>query len=286
MAFANGRRSVLNRDDGGALATGEPADVLLLDWNAVDDDRLRPDLDPLDLLFARTTARHIREVIVGGRSIVQDGRVTGIDFPAMRTELMDRLRAGLRQNASLVDALGELERAIARSFRNPAALLLAHRSDRSCRSPKSIASPHAAPDDVSGIESAIAAGHIDPKGVIAVLAKTEGNGLVNDFARGHATLALSLLFQRHLPPEEAARICLVMSGGTEGAMAPHWVVFERAAGDGANEPVTRDRPRPHAGAAVRASRPAGAGRSGRRRGARGHGRRRQSPTRPTCISCR
>ena len=54
-----------------------------------------------------------------------------------------------------------------------------------------------APDDVSGIAAAIVAGRIDPKGVIAVLAKTEGNGLVNDFSRGHATLALSLLFQRH-----------------------------------------------------------------------------------------
>ena len=55
-----------------------------------------------------------------------------------------------------------------------------------------------APDDVSGIEAAIASQRIDPKGVIAVLAKTEGNGLVNDFSRGHASLALSLLFKRHL----------------------------------------------------------------------------------------
>jgi 5-methylthioadenosine/S-adenosylhomocysteine deaminase len=116
MAFVNGRRSVLNTDDGGALANGAPADILLLDWNAVDDDRLRPDLDPLDLLFARTTARHIREVIVAGRSIVRDGRVTGIEFPAMRTELMDRLRSGLQENASLANALGELEGAIAAHF--------------------------------------------------------------------------------------------------------------------------------------------------------------------------
>src|SRR5262249_36121398 len=35
---------------------------------------------------------------------------------------------------------------------------------------------------------------------------------------------------------EAARICLVMSGGTEGAMAPHWLVFERAAGEGTKGP--------------------------------------------------
>jgi cyanuric acid amidohydrolase len=87
-----------------------------------------------------------------------------------------------------------------------------------------------APDDVSGIATAIDAGRIDPKGVIAVLAKTEGNGLVNDFSRGYATLALSLLFEQHLPAEVAKQICLVMSGGTEGGMAPHWVVLECAPG--------------------------------------------------------
>jgi ring-opening amidohydrolase-like protein len=127
-----------------------------------------------------------------------------------------------------------------------------------------------APDDVSGIAAAIASKQIDPAGVIAVLAKTEGNGLVNDFSRGHATLALSLLFQRHLPAQQAAQICLVMSGGTEGAMAPHWLVFEA--------PRRREgcegrlhRPCPHGGAPIRASRPIAAGRSGGGRRARCHG---------------
>ena len=95
----------------------------------------------------------------------------------------------------------------------------------------------AAPDDVSGIEAGITAGRIDPKGVLAILGKTEGNGLVNDYARGYATLALSLMFRRHLPAEEAAKICLVMSGGTEGGMAPHWTLFERAEGGGAAGPA-------------------------------------------------
>jgi cyanuric acid amidohydrolase len=95
----------------------------------------------------------------------------------------------------------------------------------------------AAPDDVSGIEAAIADGRIDPKGVLAVLAKTEGNGLVNDFSRGFATLQLSQLFQRLLPGEEAAKICLVMSGGTEGGMAPHWIVLERTQGDDGRRPA-------------------------------------------------
>jgi cyanuric acid amidohydrolase len=87
-----------------------------------------------------------------------------------------------------------------------------------------------APDDVSGIEVAIEAGRIDPANVLAVLGKTEGNGLVNDFSRGMATTSLAALFRRHMPAEAADRICLVMSGGTEGAMAPHWLVFERGPG--------------------------------------------------------
>jgi len=95
----------------------------------------------------------------------------------------------------------------------------------------------AAPDDVSGIEAAISAGCIDPSGVIAVLAKTEGNGLVNDFSRGFATTVLLGLFRRLLPATEADAICLVMSGGTEGGMSPHWTVFERSSGDGGQKPA-------------------------------------------------
>jgi cyanuric acid amidohydrolase len=94
-----------------------------------------------------------------------------------------------------------------------------------------------APDDVSGIEAAIAAGRIDPAGVVAILGKTEGNGLVNDYVRGFSSLSLKLLFQRHLPKPVAEKICLVMSGGTEGGMAPHWTLFERAEAADGNGPA-------------------------------------------------
>jgi cyanuric acid amidohydrolase len=88
----------------------------------------------------------------------------------------------------------------------------------------------AAPDDVSGIEAAIAAGRIDPAGIRAVFGKTEGNGCVNDFSRGLAVQSLQLMLRRHLG-EGADRACLVMSGGTEGAMAPHWLVLEHGEGN-------------------------------------------------------
>ena len=89
----------------------------------------------------------------------------------------------------------------------------------------------AAPNDVSGIEAAIAAGRIDPSGIVAVLGKTEGNGNVNDFTRGFATQTLTLMLEKHLGAR-AREVCLVMSGGTEGAMAPHWTVFERSKREG------------------------------------------------------
>ena len=47
-----------------------------------------------------------------------------------------------------------------------------------------------APDDVAPIEAAITAGTIDPRAIIAILGKTEGNGCVNDFTRAFAVRAL------------------------------------------------------------------------------------------------
>ena len=117
--LANGRFAVTNRTDGGKLVAGEPADVLLLDWNALDGDRLLPEIDPRDLLFARSTMRHIKELIVAGRTIVRDGRVTGIDFAALNEELHARFRHGIAQNGALKAALPELERAVRDHFEPP-----------------------------------------------------------------------------------------------------------------------------------------------------------------------
>jgi cytosine/adenosine deaminase-related metal-dependent hydrolase len=118
MAFQNGRLSVTNRDDGGALAAGMPADILVLDWDAVDAERLRPDLDPQDLLFSRSTMRHIHELIVAGRPVVRDGAVLGIDYPAMRDDMLARLRADMHRSAGLAAALRELERVVAAHYQS------------------------------------------------------------------------------------------------------------------------------------------------------------------------
>jgi hypothetical protein len=48
--------------------------------------------------------------------VVREGQVTGIDFPAMRDELLARLRAGINQNAAFAAALPQLDRAICGHF--------------------------------------------------------------------------------------------------------------------------------------------------------------------------
>ncbi len=87
--------------------------------------------------------------------------------------------------------------------------------------------PTASPDDVSGLAAAIASGAILPQGILAIFGKTEGNGCVNDFSRGFAVTALQTLLRAHLG-DAADEVCLVMSGGTEGGMSPHLLVFEVA----------------------------------------------------------
>jgi len=85
----------------------------------------------------------------------------------------------------------------------------------------------AGPDDTAPLEAAIAEGRVQPEGIVAILGKTEGNGCVNDFTRAFAVKELKYALTRHLPAERADRISLVMSGGTEGGLAPHWLVLER-----------------------------------------------------------
>ena len=118
FALRNGRRSVDGPAtgqsacaEGPLLAPGKPADLLVLDWDSLDDDTLFDDVDPLDLLMARAHGGHIDSLYVGGRAVVSGGRVTGVDEPAMRAELLARTRAALADNpgfAAWRSTLGEM----------------------------------------------------------------------------------------------------------------------------------------------------------------------------------
>src|SRR5580704_440051 len=118
-AMAAGRFAVTNRDDGGAITVGAPADLLLLDWAAIDDDRLTDDIDPVDLMLTRATSRHVRELIVAGRTVVNEGHIVGADLETARREVLAQMRTGIAANAGLAAAMPALDRAMADHFEPP-----------------------------------------------------------------------------------------------------------------------------------------------------------------------
>jgi cyanuric acid amidohydrolase len=92
--------------------------------------------------------------------------------------------------------------------------------------------PMAHPADVSGLVRMIADGAIVPAEIVAVIGKTEGNGGVNDFTRGYfmQTLAHMLALHLEVPVESVFdKVLCVFSGGTEGVVSPHYMVFCRNA---------------------------------------------------------
>ena len=106
------------------------------------------------------------------------------------------------------------------------------------------------PGDLSGVRALLDAGELVPSEIVAVMGKTEGNGCVNDFTREFASSAWCHLLAPELgctAPEVHQRVALVMSGGTEGVLSPHFTVFARRwltgdqSADMSTKPVARDK---------------------------------------------
>lgn len=86
------------------------------------------------------------------------------------------------------------------------------------------------PGDLTGVQALVDSAQLLPAEIVAVMGKTEGNGCVNDHTREFATMAWKHFLAGHLgcPPEQVGdRVALVMSGGTEGVLSPHFTVFTR-----------------------------------------------------------
>ena len=97
------------------------------------------------------------------------------------------------------------------------------------------------PEDVSGLAEAVSGGKITAPNIMAIIAKTEGNGRVNDFSRPYSLHSFEdyLMETLSLGREEVqARCAMVMSGGCEGVMSPHAVAF-------AKKSVPEGTPRPN-----------------------------------------
>jgi cytosine/adenosine deaminase-related metal-dependent hydrolase len=108
--FANGAPGA------GALKVGEAADILILDLDRLDRDAIMP-VAPADLVFARATMAHIAQLIVAGREIVRDGRVTGVDLDAAHAALREAYRRAMPSRKPFLAAWNSLEAGAAQFYR-------------------------------------------------------------------------------------------------------------------------------------------------------------------------
>jgi cyanuric acid amidohydrolase len=90
------------------------------------------------------------------------------------------------------------------------------------------------PQDVSGLEAALALGRFSADQIVALIGKTEGNGGVNDFSRTLADQTYRRFLTKHGTRNEAkvAAMPMVWSGGCDGVITPHVNIFARNAVSG------------------------------------------------------
>jgi cytosine/adenosine deaminase-related metal-dependent hydrolase len=108
--FANGAPGT------GALKVGEPADILTLDLDALDRDAIMP-VAPIDLMFSRATRTHVVDLVVAGRAVVSEGKLTGVDLDATHEALRAQYRQRMPGRAGFLSAWDRLEPAAAAFYR-------------------------------------------------------------------------------------------------------------------------------------------------------------------------
>ena len=106
MATCGSARALGLHEITGDIRPGLAADLVFLDLGSVNFTPLN---DPLYQLVFAEEGRSITRVMVGGRTVVEDGRLTTIDYPALRARLNDRAREIFAANAPRKDMLAAIE---------------------------------------------------------------------------------------------------------------------------------------------------------------------------------
>ena len=108
--FANGAPGA------GALKVGEPADILVLDLDALDRDAVMP-VAAVDLVFARASRAHVAQLIVAGRDVVREAGLVGVDLDAAHQALREEYRRKMPSREPFLAAWQSLEAGVAQFYR-------------------------------------------------------------------------------------------------------------------------------------------------------------------------
>jgi cytosine/adenosine deaminase-related metal-dependent hydrolase len=93
-----GGARLLGRADIGRIAPGAQADLVMVD---LQHPMMRPTRDPLKSLVNAAAERAVKHVFVGGRHVVQDGRVATMDYQAASAGLEEAQHRALAKASSL-----------------------------------------------------------------------------------------------------------------------------------------------------------------------------------------
>src|SRR5256714_10604858 len=87
--------------------------------------------------------------------------------------------------------------------------------------------------DTAGLEAAMREWKFGADDIVAVVAKTEGNGGVNDISRVLVDRVLRdfLVAKGSRTRAQAMQVPIALSGGCDGVISPHFNVFARVAED-------------------------------------------------------
>jgi cytosine/adenosine deaminase-related metal-dependent hydrolase len=93
----NGFYAVNNIKGYGAIVPGAPADLVLLDYDAMAYDVIDGMTDEMDLLLTRASNKYVDTMIVAGREVMRGGKVLGVDVDAIEREVLTQAKAARSQ---------------------------------------------------------------------------------------------------------------------------------------------------------------------------------------------
>jgi 5-methylthioadenosine/S-adenosylhomocysteine deaminase len=104
FAASNGRRSVTGSEQSASLKLGAPADLIVMNWAALDSLAVFDDIDPLDIFLARGNANYVERVIISGREVVNNSKLVAVDEAALIEELLSQWKLALLKESGTVSS--------------------------------------------------------------------------------------------------------------------------------------------------------------------------------------